>query len=61
MECPPALDTLEIPRFKSFNSLDFFHAISFSHYGELPELLKFKYRGDRYQRVRAWLEPYVAG
>ncbi len=32
-------------------------------YGEIekehPELLQFKYSGDKYQAVRAWLEPYV--
>ncbi len=26
---------------------------------EHPELLKFKYRGDKYQIVKAWLTPYT--
>lgn len=25
-----------------------------------PELLKFRYRGDKYQIIKAWLLPYIA-
>ena len=40
---------------KRIDVLGFYGYLQSNH----PELLKFRYRGDKYQQVMMWLTPYI--